>query len=447
MGREYVEIWNNSLDLLKREMTSTTFSIWVDPLIPCGWDGDFFVLAAPDDTVTTAILNGRHLKTIEWALTESVGHDTKAKIMLADQKAQIAEEVREDGAKETDGATDQGRYVFDTFVKGKSNELAFAASVAVAESPGNTTYNPLFLYGGVGLGKTHLMCAIANFVRRQNPEKRVIYMPTENLMNEFVASIRERKNPEFRDKYRNVDVLLVDDIQFMSDKEGIQEEFFHTFNALYSTSRQIVISSDKPPTELKMLEERLSSRLSSGLSIDITPPDLETRMAIIEKKAQFMHVKMPTEVTHFIAKSVSSNIRELEGAFINVVATAKLSNASITLELADGAIKKMFDTEKRALTSSLIQELVAEYFHLTIDDLTGKKRQQNITYARHIAMYLCRKLLKDLQSSLTTLGNDFGGRDHTTVLHACNKIVEEIENNKECKKDTLEIERRIQETC
>jgi chromosomal replication initiator protein len=319
--------------------------------------------------------------------------------------------------------------------------MAFAASLAVAEAPGKTTYNPLFLYGGVGLGKTHLMHSIGNYILHNDPESKVLYTSAENLMNEFISSLLERKNQEFRDKYRKIDVLLVDDIQFLSDKEGTQEEFFHTFNALYNDNKQIVISSDKPPIELKTLEERLRSRFGCGLIVDITLPDFETRTAILQKKSEIDNINVPKDVIRHIAKNISSNIRELEGALIKVTAYGKLTNTPISIELAERALKDMVnENDNREVTVEFIQTVVANHFGIAVDELKSKKRTQNITFARHLAMYLVRMLM-DL--ALLKVGKEFGGRDHTTVIHACNKVNEELENNPGFKETLIELEKKI----
>ncbi len=332
------------------------------------------------------------------------------------------------------------KYRFENFVKGKSNELAYATAVAVSNSPGKT-YNPLFLYGGVGLGKTHLMHSIGNFVLDMDPSTKVLYCSTETFMNELINSIRQNKNQEFRNKYREIDVLLIDDIQFLSDKEGTQEEFFHTFNTLYNANKQIVISSDQPPKELRTLEDRLRSRFSWGVIVDITLPDFETRTAILEKKAEQDNIKIPKDVTKFIAKNIVSNIRDLEGALNKVSAYATLSGSPITQELAEMALKDIIiNNEKPEITVEYIQQVVADYFKITPEEIKSKKRTQNITYPRQIAMYLSRKLI---DISLPKIGELFGGRDHSTIIHGCDKITDLIENDSQIRNTVVEIEKLI----
>ena len=315
------------------------------------------------------------------------------------------------------------RYTFDTFVIGNSNRLAHAASVAVAESPAKA-YNPLFIYGGVGLGKTHLMHAIGHYVLSQNKKTKVVYVSSETFTNELINSIRDDRNIEFRNKYRNIDILLIDDIQFIAGKERTQEEFFHTFNSLYEANKQIIISSDRPPKEIPTLEDRLRSRFEWGLIADIQPPDLETRIAILKKKAKLENLVVPDEVLIYIAKKILSNIRELEGALIRIVAYSSLTNREINEELAIEALKDIIsNTKPKFITPDLIKEKVAEFFNIKIEDFTAKKRTKSIVYPRQIAMYLCRELT-DL--SLPKIGEEFG-RDHTTILHAYDKISSDLE--------------------
>jgi chromosomal replication initiator protein len=333
------------------------------------------------------------------------------------------------------------RFIFETFVRGKSNELAYAAAEAVANAPGQTSYNPLFLYGGVGLGKTHLMQAIGNFILEQKGDTKILYVSAETFTNEFVDSIRNKTNQSFRNKYRDVDVFLVDDIQFVSEKEGTQEEFFHTFNTLYDTNKQIVITSDQPPKEIKGLEERLRSRFGCGLTVDVTTPDFETRMAILQKKAEIDKVEVPEQVMQFIAKNFSSNIRELEGALNKVTAFSRLSRAEVTLELVERSLKDLIrEQAKREITVAVIQEEVCNYFGITKEDICGRKRSYNISHPRQIAMYLSRKII---DISFPKIGLEFGGKDHATVIHGCNKIADEMEKDGELKRTLYELEKII----
>jgi chromosomal replication initiator protein len=318
------------------------------------------------------------------------------------------------------------KYTFETFVIGESNRFAHAASVAVAEAPAQR-YNPMFIYGGVGLGKTHLMHAIGHYTLEQWPNKKVVYVSCEKFTNDFIDSIQNKNNISFRNKYRNVDVLLIDDIQFIAGKEGTQEEFFHTFNALHDANKQIVISSDRPPKEIPTLEERLRSRFEWGLITDIQAPNLETRIAILKKKANTENIDINNDVLVFIANKIQSNIRELEGALIRVNAFSRLTNQPIDVDLATDALKDIISARKpEVITIDLIKEVTAKYFNIEVNDFNLKKRTKSIAYPRQVAMYISREMT---ELSLPKIGEEFGGRDHSTVIHAIDKINKEMENN------------------
>ncbi len=321
------------------------------------------------------------------------------------------------------------RYTFDTFVVGSCNRLSHAASQAVAESPARA-YNPLFIYGGVGLGKTHLLHAIGQYTLIKHGFSRVFYFSSEKFTNEFINSIRDNKTLDFRNKYRNMDILLIDDVQFLAGKEQTQEEFFHTFNALHDNNRQIIISSDRPPKEIPTLEDRLRSRFEWGLITDLQPPDLETRTAILKKKSLSDGIEIPDQVIQYIAEKIVTNIRELEGALIRIVAYASLSEAPITLELTEAALQNIIFTRQKNITINNVIEATSEGFNIKPEEVRSKKRTQHIALTRQVAMYLCR-MLTDL--SLPKIGEEFGGRDHTTVLHAFKKIEEMITNDSEFK--------------
>ena len=310
-------------------------------------------------------------------------------------------------------------YTFETFVIGNNNNLAHAASLAVAETPGEV-YNPLFIYGGVGLGKTHLMQAIAHFIIKTKPELKVLYVTSETFTNELIDSVKNQKNSEFREKYRNIDVLLIDDIQFIIGKESTQEEFFHTFNALYQDRKQIVISSDRPPKEMETLSERLRTRFEMGLPVDIQIPTYETKMAILNKKAELGGYDIPYEVKDYVATHIKSSIRELEGALTKLSAFAKLSSNPITVEFAEEALKDLISPDsRREITPELIIDIVAEHFNIKSEDILSQKRSADIVYPRQIAMYLCRQMTTN---TVQSLGKAFGNRDHTTILHGADKI-------------------------
>ena len=331
------------------------------------------------------------------------------------------------------------RYTFDTFVIGKGNQMAHAAALVVSEEPGNM-YNPLFFYGGVGLGKTHLMHAIGNKMMATNPETRVKYVTSEAFTNDFINAIQTGTQEQFRQEYRNLDLLLVDDIQFFADKEGTQEEFFHTFNALYEENKQIVLTSDRLPNEIPKLQDRLVSRFKWGLSVDITPPDLETRIAILRSKAQADHIDIPNDTLTYIAVQIDSNVRELEGALSRVQAYAHLSKAMITTSLASDALKGLKLSGSTVLTIALIQEKVASYYHISQADLKGKKRVKQIVVPRQIAMYLSRELT---DNSLPKIGAEFGGKDHTTVLHSIDKIEEALQTDQSLQEDVQNLKMEL----
>ncbi|XER09865.1 Chromosomal replication initiator protein DnaA [Sporomusa aerivorans] len=333
------------------------------------------------------------------------------------------------------------KYIFSTFVIGNSNRLAHAASLAVSEAPAQV-YNPFFIYGGVGLGKTHLMHAIGHRIKENNPNIKVVYISSEKFTNELINSIISGNPESFRQRYRNIDVLLVDDIQFLSKKEHTQEEFFHTFNTLHEANKQIIISSDRPPREIQTLEDRLRSRFEWGLITDIQPPDLETRIAVLRKKAMMESLNVPNEVVVYIASRIENNIRELEGALIRVIAYASLNNQPIDIDLATEALKDIFPNGRpKQITIEIIQEIVAGHFKIKLDDLSAKKRTRNVAYPRQIAMYLCRELT---ETSLPKIGEIFGGRDHTTVIHAHDKIDRERHADAKLNNTIKELIKRIE---
>lgn len=332
------------------------------------------------------------------------------------------------------------KYTFDTFITGKGSQMAHAAALVVSEKPG-TLYNPLFFYGGVGLGKTHLMQAIGNQFKKLNPNARVKYVTSETFTNDLIVSLRNKSQDEFRNMYRSVDLLLVDDIQFFADKEATQEEFFHTFNELQMNSKQIVLTSDRQPTEIKALQERLVSRFVSGLPVDITPPDLETRIAILAKKAETVGIDIPNETLSYIAGQIDSNVRELEGALVRVQAYSVTKGEDISTNLAAEALKSYLPNGKERVISIFeIQQEVAKYFQITVEDLKGKKRTKNIVEPRQYAMYLSRELTN---SSLPKIGTEFGGKDHSTVIHAYDKISEAVKTNSDVINIVQELKKRL----
>ena len=432
MSSNLDSIWNKVLDIIKVELTEVSYNTWLKTVIPVNMSKDTIILAAPND-FTKGILEGRYLNLIKNSIREVTKKDYDIKFVIPGEEpsTEIGQTVKQENNFVNNQRSQLNpKYSFNTFVIGNSNRFAHAASLAVAEAPAQA-YNPLFLYGGVGLGKTHLMHAIGHYILNQNPNTKVVYVTSEKFTNELINSIREYRNEEFRNKYRNVDVLLIDDIQFIAGKEGTQEEFFHTFNALHEANKQIIISSDRPPKEIPTLEDRLRSRFEWGLIADIQPPDLETRIAILRKKANMENIQIQDDVLHYIATKIKSNIRELEGALIRVVAYSSLTNKSITLDLAEEALKDIISTNKpREITVDLIKEEVGKEFNVKIEDFNSKKRTRAIAFPRQIAMYLTRELT-DL--SLPKIGDEFGGRDHTTVIHACDKISKDISEDQQLK--------------
>lgn len=333
-------------------------------------------------------------------------------------------------------------YTFDSFVIGDNNRFAAAAALAVSEAPA-TAYNPLFLYGGPGLGKTHLMHAIGNEILKRNKEYKILYVTCEKFGNQFINAIQENKNEMFRNKYRNIDVLLIDDIQFIEGKDRTQEEFFHTFNTLHEAGKQIIITCDRPPKDLPLLQERLRTRFEWGLMVDISKPDYETRMAILKKKAQLDNIIIDDEVLSNIATKVDTNIRNLEGILKKIVAMTSLGNSPITIELSDKAISDVISNENKVLSAEYIQNIVAKYFNITVEDLKGSRRSTDITFPRQIAMYLCRDVA---QISTPKIGQAFGKRDHSTVMHACNKIAKETKENSNTKLIVETVKKSLFET-
>lgn len=418
------QIWESVLSLIKVELTEVSFNTWLKSIEPISLKEGKVILGAPND-FTKGILEGRYINLIRNAIKQITKENYEISFIVPGEEINVITQSQKEKLEDKSIIKSQlnPKYTFNTFVTGKSNEFAHAASLAVAEAPAQA-YNPLFIYGGVGLGKTHLMHAIGHYILSENPDAKVVYVSSEKFTNELINSIREYKNEEFRNKYRNVDVLLIDDIQFIAGKEGTQEEFFHTFNALHENNKQIIISSDRPPKDIPTLEDRLRSRFEWGLTTDIQTPDLETRMAILRKKANLENLEMPDDVMLLIADKIHSNIRELEGALIKVVAYSSLTNKSITTELAEEALKDIISNHKSVeITVDLIKDKVSKKFGIRMDEFNSKKRTRAIAYPRQIAMYLTRDLT-DL--SLPKIGDEFGGRDHTTVIHACEKISNDI---------------------
>ncbi len=430
MGSNLKEIWDKSLELIKSELTQISFDTWIKTIEPVSITSEKINLRVPADFYK-GMIESRYSILIKNAIKQVTSKEYVLNFVSSQEeqsKLFDSKENQEAVLKGDNNTFLNPKYIFDTFVVGNSNRFAHAASLAVAESPA-TAYNPLFLYGGVGLGKTHLMHAIGHYILSQNPSLKVLYVTSENFTNELINAIKDDKNKEFRTKYRNIDVLLIDDIQFIAGKERTQEEFFHTFNTLYEANKQLIISSDKPPKDIVPLEDRLKSRFEWGLICDIQAPDLETRIAILRKKVQQEKLEVPTEVLTFIASKIASNIRELEGSLNRIVAYSTLTNREITIDLAEEALKDLLSHSKnKVITTSVVMSTVAKHFNIKPEEFKTAKRNREISYPRQIAMYLCREMVG---LSLPKIGEDFGGRDHTTVIHACDKISADIKNNPE----------------
>ncbi len=444
MDNAFIQYWDECLNILDNQLSGVIYDVYVKNLIPYSFDGSVFAVSCNSSHAKSTI-NSRHAQTIQNTLSKVIGQNIEFKIYT--EKEIKAYNKKQSKTKPSNSKPEQkrsgvnSRYTFDNFVRGKSNDFAYSAAEAIAKSPDNSPFNPLFLYGGVGLGKTHLMYAIANEIMANNPDKKVLYFSSETFTNELIQSIREGKNQQFRDKYREIDALLIDDIQFLSDKEGTQEEFFHTFNALYNENKIIVISSDRPPKEIQILEERLRSRFSMGLTIDVKLPDFETRTAILSKKADTENISISENVTKYIAKNINSNIRDLEGALTRVNAYATLQNSEITIDIAETALKDLINESKtNEITIPYIQEIVANYYGLTKEQILGKTRSKNIALPRQIAMYLSRELV---DASLPTIGTEFN-RDHTTIIHGHEKIKTELNTNDNLKMQILDLKKNIQ---
>ena len=441
---ELEQIWEEALKMIEEETSPVSFATWIQPIVPCGIIGNKIILQVKESFLKE-IIEKRHLPLIRTAIKMVTKNEYD--IMITTEEEQNAGNLHNLAAEkpaENELARNLNpKYVFDSFVVGNSNRMAHAASLAVAESPAQA-YNPLFLYGNSGLGKTHLMHSIGHFILDRNPQAKVLYVTSETFTNELINSIQNNKNEEFRNKYRNIDVLMIDDIQFISKKEGTQEEFFHTFNALYESNKQIIISSDRPPKEIKTLEDRLRSRFEWGLIADVQPPDYETRIAILKKKAERDNLTVPDDVMAYIAKNIASNIRELEGALTRIVAFATLTNQDISIALAENSLKDIFsENSATPLTPELIQQVVAEYYNIRVEDIQGSKKPKNIAFPRKVSMYLCRKLL---DISLPKIGESFGGRDHTTVIYAISKIEKQLESDEGLQKTVHALEKEIKES-
>ncbi|HET7855145.1 MAG TPA: chromosomal replication initiator protein DnaA [Gaiellaceae bacterium] len=436
------DLWTAVSDRLRGALNDTTYGTWFGDAEGRELSDDAFVLAVPND-FTREWIEGHFIDLIHAAVRDATGHDRHIELSVEHDRKR-AGAIPAPPKPQATGAGMNPKYTFDSFVIGSSNRFAHAAALAVAEAPAQA-YNPLFIYGGTGLGKTHLLQAIGQYVGEHSGDLTVRYITSETFMNDFINSLRDKRIEGFKQRYRTYDLLLIDDIQFLEHKERIQEEFFHTFNSLYEAGRQIVISSDRPPREISTLEERLRSRFEWGLITDIQAPDLETRIAILRKKVKTDGIHVPDpQVLTFIAGRVSTNIRELEGALTRVVAFSSLTGRPMTVDLAQDVLKDVFPQGEAAEVSiDRIQTTVSERFKLSREELCGDRRSQNIVYPRQVAMYLSRELT---DASLPKIGREFGGRDHTTVIHATSKIARMIREDRSVYNLVQELTARIKQT-
>lgn len=452
MEQNFMNIWSQALEILQEEISPVGYKTYVEVMVPRLVDENTLCFLSPSN-YHIDICKKRYLDLIENTLSfltkKSYNITFEAKEIIPDNSIeedittnitnlQTPKEETSNINNITKKTTNDNkiedsrlnpRYTFDNFIIGSNNRFAHAAAVAVSETPGKK-YNPLFIYGGVGLGKTHLMQAIGNAMYKNNSNLKMIYATGELFANELVSAIMTDKNESFRKKYRNIDLLLIDDIQFLAGKEKCQEEFFHTFNTLFESGKQIILTSEKPPKEIPLLEDRLKTRFEMGLSVDIQAPDYETRLAILRKKAEKERYIINDDILVRIASKVKSNIRELEGVFNKLVAYTSFTNNDLTNEVVDNTIESILVKNTKVLTSKLIMQVVCKFFNIKVSDIVSDKRSNNVAYPRQIAMYLCREVAN---MSFPSIGKDFGGRDHSTVLHAYSKIKDEYEKNSETK--------------
>ena len=428
------EKWDTILQYMVDEfdVSPVSYDTWLKPLEVYKVTGNELIILV-ENKLSKNYITKKYKDPLRVAIQEAGGFELEPVIVSADDMESTEEDTSKPeqtpviSSSVIEEANLNPKYTFSTFVVGKSNQMAHAASVAVAESPGEA-YKILYLYGGVGLGKTHLMHAVAQYILKNDPSAKVLYNTCETFVNDYIESIQNKRSAQFRKKYRDLDVLMIDDIQFIAGKDSTQEEFFHTFNSLYERNKQIIITSDKPPKDIDDLEERLRSRFEGGLIVDIQPPDFETRMAILRKKEEMEHLNIDDAVIKYIAESITSNIRELEGALIRIVAKSKLEKLDINLEMARNILKDYIRTDdaQNAITPGLIISMVAEQFGISTADIISQKKNKELAYPRQIAMYLCCTMT---QEPLQQIGKAIGGRDHSTVIHGRDKISEEIKTN------------------
>ena len=437
------EQWAKALVNLKDQIGTQNFDTWIAPIRFVSRGKNEVVLDVPNKFFRDW-LTEHYIDRLEDVLSSSAHHAVRVVLQVHEKAAaphpeKVARKEDREPEKQQRATNLVLKYTFENFVIGASNQFAHAACVAVANQPGDN-YNPLFIYGGVGLGKTHLVNAIGHHAVAQRPGLKVAYLSSESFMNELIASLRRDKMDEFKRKFRNVDILILDDVQFIAGKERTQEEFFHTFNSLYESHKQIVITSDKFPKEIPGIEDRLRNRFEWGLIADIQPPDMETRVAILQKKAEVEGVQLPHDVAIFLASNIDSNVRELEGSVTRLGAFASLTKATISIELAKDVLRNTLNGAKREITVENIQKTICDYFNIKIGDLKAKRRTQNIALPRQVAMYLCRKYT---EASFPGIGDKFGGRDHSTVIHASKTIERKIKEDPHMQNTIEKIERNL----
>ena len=433
-------LWKSACALLEKRMTFLAYTTWIQGnMNPVSMEDDTVIISAQMDPMIPMIQK-KYLSVIENCLTEADGKTHKALILSKEEAEARRRKTLQEPADDTDPHLNP-KYTFDSFIPGDSNRFARAAALAAAETPGEA-YNPLFIYGGVGLGKTHLMQAIGNYVHQEDPSKRILYMTSETFMNEMINAIQQKKTYELRARLRMVDVLMVDDIQFIAGREATQQEFFNTFNELYNENKQIVLTSDKPPKDIQRLEERLCSRFEWGLVADIQAPDRETREAILRDKVQQEEIEVPEEVLRLIAEKVQSNVRELEGCLTRLTAYANMTGKPITLDLSELALKEIFDQKQpKKVTAEMIMQTVSDYYSVTLSELVGPTRKREVTVPRQVAIYLTREMTG---MSLPQIGEVFGGRDHTTIMHSCKVMENAINKDSSMKNLVNTVKNRVQ---
>lgn len=434
-------IWKKTCALLKEALAEVSYETWIATLKPLDIVGNRLLLEASTPFHRNMIIS-RYSELVRNALKSASKQDFELEVYMPGEIAAGGRKPEPEAGINTFANGLNPKYTFDTFVISNSNRFAHAASLAVAESPADA-YNPLFLYGGVGLGKTHLMHAIGHHMLHENPSIKLVYITSENFTNELISAIQNNQNTEFRERFRNVDVLMVDDIQFIAGRDSTQEEFFHTFNQLHAGGKQIIISSDKPPRDIPTIEERLRSRFEWGLIADIQKPDYETRIAILRKKAEIEHISVPDDILSFIAEKIESNIRELEGSLTRIIAYASLSGKPITMEVAEEALRNILAIkDPKRITPEIITQVVSDFYGVSPADVKSSKRTREIALPRQVAMYLTRNMT---ELSLPRIGDAFGGRDHTTVMHACDKINRLLQDDPTMKSSMAELKKDIRE--